>query len=354
MRKLIIFFLLMTLLLLTAFSTAREVAVLSETYKGPGQLLADKNHIYITDYPTVYIYSISSFKLVSSFGKRGEGPREFKQYINVFFQDSPPNYLVVSSIARVSFYSRNGAFIKDVKIPFGGWSFQPLGEKFIGHTLGGDAKDGYKALNIYDSNFKKIKEIYRHEFFFDDSLKKRVLFATNYRYRTHRNRIYVVAKDEFVIERFDFTGKPLPPITQEYQREKCTGRHRKMVLDFFMRNARIRPRYEQLKHRIAFPEYFRAIREIVLDNDKIYVLTYKRREGKNEFYILDINGKLLQKTFMPIKTANGVSPLPFTVKSGKLYQLVDNEKTENWEIHVTPLHHTGTPPPVDHENKKAH
>jgi hypothetical protein len=40
---------------------------------------------------------------------------------------------------------------------------------------------------------------------------------------------------------------------------------------------------------------------------------------------------------MPIKTVNGVSPRPFTVKSGKLYQLVDNEETENWEIHITPF-----------------
>ncbi len=337
MRKVIIFFLLMVLLLLTTFSAAGEVAVLSEIHKRPGQLLADNNHIYITDYPTVYIYSITDFSLVNSFGKRGEGPQEFKQYINVFFQDTPPDHLVVSSIGKVSFYSRDGKYIKEVKIPFGGWVFQPMGTKFLAHTLGGNAKEGYKTLNIYDPDFNKIKEIYRKEFFFDDSIKKRVLFMENYRYWTYRNIIYVMAKEDFIIERFDAAGKPLPPITREYRREKCTEEHQKSVLDFFKRNARIRPVYERLKNRIAFPDYFRAIREIVLDNGKIYVLTYKRRDVKNEFYIFDLDGSLLQKAFMPIKTFNGVSPRPFTVKNGKLYQLVDNEETENWEIHITPF-----------------
>lgn len=338
MKKIIFFFLLVVLLLLTMFSAAVERAVLSEIYTRPGQLLADDNHIYITDYPTVYIYSITDFSRVNSFGKRGEGPREFKQYINLFFQDTLPDHLVVSCIGKVSFYSRDGKYIKEVKIPFGGWSFQPLGEKLIGHTLGGDAQEGYKALNIYDSNFNKIKEIYRKEFFFDESSKKRVLFAENYRYWTYRNRVYVVATDEFIIERFDADGKPLPPITMEYQRERCTEEHQRLVLDSFKRDARIRPYYERHKHRIVFPDYFRAIRRIVLDNGKIYVLTYKRRDGKNEFYIFDLAGKLLQKTFMPITTVNGVSPRPFTVKNGKLIQLVDNEETEHWEIHVTPFH----------------
>jgi hypothetical protein len=328
---------LMVLLLLTTFSAAGEVAVLSEIHKRPGQLLADNNHIYITDYPTVYIYSMTNFSLVNSFGKRGEGPQEFKQYINVFFQDTPPDHLVVSSIGKVSFYSRDGKYIKEVKIPFGGWVFQPMGTKFLAHTLGGNAKEGYKTLNIYDPDFNKIKEIYRKEFFFDESIKKRVLFMENYRYWTYRNVVYVMAKEDFIIERFNAAGESLPPITQEYRREKCTEEHRKSVLDFFKRNARIRPVYERLKNRLVFPDYFRAIREIVLDNGKIYVLTYKRRDGKNEFYIFDLDGNLLQKTFMPIKTTNGVSPRPFTVKNGKFYQLVDNEENENWEIHITPF-----------------
>ena len=330
----IFYLVLIVLLVVFVFSTTAKAAVLSETFSRPTQMLADSTHIYITDYPTVTIYSITDFKLVGSFGSRGEGPQEFKQYITLFFQDTPPDDLVVSSIGKVSFYSRSGTFIKEVKIPFGGWTFQPLATKFLAHVLGGTDKEGYKTLVMYDSDFNKLKEIYRKEFFFDDSIKKRVLFAENYRYWTYRNIVYVVAKDEFIIERFDFEGNPLPPIALEYQREKCTEEHKKLVLDSFRRDARIRPIFEKIKDRTEFPDYFRAIVEIVPDNGKIYVLTFRQRDGKSEFYILDLDGKLLQKIFMPIKTVNGVTPFPFTVKNGKLYQVVDNEETEKWEIHV--------------------
>jgi hypothetical protein len=335
MKRVIVFLLLMLVVLFTTIVSATRTVPLNEIFRRPAPLQADDSHIYVVDFPIVYIYSLTDFSLLTSFGKRGEGPREFKQYINLFFQDVEPTYLVVSSIGKVSFYSRDGKFIKEIKISFGGWSFQPLGEKFIGHTLGGNEKDGYKALNIYDANFNKIKEIYRQEFVLDDSIKKRILFASNYQHWTYRKKIYVVAKNDFIIERFDFTGKRLSPITQEYKRVKCTEHHKKIVLDSFKRDINIRHHYERLKHQIEFPGYFRAIRDIVINEEKIYVLTYKRKDGENEFYIFDIDGKLLQKKFLPIKTSNGVSPRPFTVKSGKLYQLCDNEETENWEFHVS-------------------
>jgi hypothetical protein len=337
MRKKIFISLLM-LMSLTICQALAAAAVSLARLSNPKQLLLDNEHIYIVDFPTVFVYSLKDFSLIREFGKQGEGPKEFKQYINVFFQDIEPNHLVVSSLGKISFYSRNGTYIKEVKLGFGGWTFQPLGDKFMGHTLGGTAKEGYKALNIYDSNFNKIKEIYRKEFFFDDSIKKRTLFASNYRYWTHQNKIYVSAKDDFIIEIFDSTGRPLQPIhLEQYKRVKCTDQHKKSVLDFFRQNPRIRDVFEQFKNHIQFPDYFPAIRDIVIDEGKIFVLTYNRKDGKNEFFIFDLDGKLLQKKFLPIQTLNGVSPYSYYIKNGKLYQLVENEDTEQWELQITLL-----------------
>jgi hypothetical protein len=197
MKKTILFLLLLFLLLFTnAGAYAAKTVSLPELYN-PKQMSVDDNHLYVVEFPTVFIYSLKDFSLVAKFGKKGEGPQEFKQYINLFFQDQQPDYLVVSSVGKVSFFTRKGEFIREVKIPFGGWTFQPLGEKFMGHTLGGTAKEGYKALNIYDSKLNKMKEIYRKEFFFDESVKKRKLFASNYRYWTHRNKIIRYGKRRF-------------------------------------------------------------------------------------------------------------------------------------------------------------
>jgi hypothetical protein len=77
---------------------------------------------------------------------------------------------------------------------------------------------------------------------------------------------------------------------------------------------------------------------MVIDEEKIFVLTYNRKDGKNEFFIFDMDGKLLQKKFLPIQTLNGVSPYPYYIKNGSLYQLVENEDTEQWELQITLLH----------------
>jgi hypothetical protein len=338
MRKKIFLLLLMPMLLFI-WQALAAAAISLPRLSNPRQLLLDNEHIYIIDFPTVFVYSLKDFSLIREFGKQGEGPKEFKQYINLYFQDIEPNHLVVSSLGKISFYSRNGTYIKEVKIPFGGWTFQPLGNKFMGHTLGGTAKEGYKALNIYDSNLNKIKEIYRKEFFFDDSIKKRTLFASNYRYWTHQDKIYVVAKNDFIIEIFDSNGKPLEPIhLKKYKRVKCTEKHKKSVLEFFQQNPRIKPVFERFKNQIQFPDYFPAIRDMVIDEGKIFVLTYNRKDGKNEFFIFDMDGKLLRKKFIPIQTLNSVSPYPYYIKNGKLYQLVENEDTEEWELQITLLH----------------
>ena len=83
-----------------------------------------------------------------------------------------------------------------------------------------------------------------------------------------------------------------------------------------------------------FPEYFPA-RAFVVADSKIYIPTYKKKAGKNEFVVYDTNGKLLKKVFLPFKDQTLLMPYPWTVSSSKVYQLFDNEESEEWELLVT-------------------
>jgi len=51
--------------------------------------------------------------------------------------------------------------------------------------------------------------------------------------------------------------------------------------------------------------------------------------------VFDIKGKFLKKLFLPYKFMNPVDEYPIAVKSGKLYQLIENEDEEKWELHIT-------------------
>jgi hypothetical protein len=68
---------------------------------------------------------------------------------------------------------------------------------------------------------------------------------------------------------------------------------------------------------------------------KIYVMTNKETVGKNEFIIFDLKGNVLKKLFIPVAPfEESMIPLFYTISNGKLYHLVDNEETEEWEVRI--------------------
>jgi uncharacterized protein YlbG (UPF0298 family) len=70
----------------------------------------------VTQEATVFIYSLKDFKLVKKFGKAGEGPREFRILpqlpLNI---DARTDQIIVNSFGKVSYFTKQGEFIKEVK-----------------------------------------------------------------------------------------------------------------------------------------------------------------------------------------------------------------------------------------------
>ena len=72
-------------------------------------------------------------------------------------------------------------------------------------------------------------------------------------------------------------------------------------------------------------------------DDKIYILPYEWKENALKFYIYSINGAFLGERFIPLKMQYSMQPYPFAIKNNHLYQLVENEITEEWELHIDAL-----------------
>jgi hypothetical protein len=192
------------LLLFTVSGYGKDIIPLPELQK-PSYILIDENHLYVKERFSISIYSLKDFKLIKKFGKEGEGPQEFTRAINLDICD---DYLAVISCGKISYFNRNGKFIRENRVPI-----------------------------------------------------------------------------EF------------------------------------------------------FPDYFPVIRYLYISSDKIYVQTYKKENGKNEFFILNINGQLIKIVYLSIVKMYGDSfSYPFTVYNGNLYQLVDNDNLEEWELHITAIH----------------
>ena len=87
--------------------------------------------------------------------------------------------------------------------------------------------------------------------------------------------------------------------------------------------------------------FYPLLHHFEISSDKIYATTYKKLENKNEMIILDIKGDILTRLFISIpsiKQNRGALRFDlFDVFEEKLYEVLKNDKTDKWELHITDL-----------------
>ena len=324
------------LLLFANFILAGKVIPLPDLQK-PEDIIVDQNQVLITQFPLIYIYSLKDVSLTTKFGKEGQGPEEFSRYIRVRVT---PDHIVVDSNLKMSFFTREGKFVKEIRtpaVPHLNW-YRPLGEKIVATALHGMFTESFQTVNIFDSNLKKIKEVIRW---------KRPLQPGKFNptdrdmqggeFNICDNKIFVLLREKGNREVLADDGKQLYSINYDYERIPFTKDDEKEFLNFYKINPETKPFFDIIKKRFDFPDYFPIARQMVITGNKIYVLTNKREGGKSEFVIFDISGKFLKKVMLPFANANAREPSPFTIHNGELLQLIDNENTEEWELHIYPI-----------------
>jgi hypothetical protein len=85
---------------------------------------------------------------------------------------------------------------------------------------------------------------------------------------------------------------------------------------------------------LKFRDDFPAIQFFLVDNGRIYIQTYLKKDDKYEFFIYDLEGKLIKRLFFPVKFQDALKPNPFDIEDNTFYQLIENEDEEEWELHA--------------------
>lgn len=302
----------------------------------PETIAVDGRHIYITELEKIHIYSKKDCRLRRTFGQRGEGPGEFKVHavsgvrINV-----QPDYILVKSTGRVSYFTLAGDYIKEMNNVAAGIWVQPLAKRFVGHNRTLKEETMYLTINFFNSKLKKEKEIYRIKHWFDGKHIDPILHG-RFRLGRRGNPIFYVRNHKIFIEGedgdihvFDRQGRKLFTACHRYERLRVTEDHKKEILTFFkfIQSALLR-----LENRFRYADYFPVLRFFNVDDTYIYVIPYRKKEAKSAFYLFDMKGKFVKRVLVPLAEENIFEFYPYTVAEGKAYQLVDNAETETWEL----------------------
>jgi hypothetical protein len=339
MKHFTIICLLMSLIVPVCFA---EGTVVPEIFN-PMSIKVDENQIYITQGVEIFIYSKKDIKLLTKFGKEGEGPREFKKSplpwipsVSVYLSD---NNLMVNSLGRISFFSKKGEFISENQTGVDA-RFIPIGKKYIRMQYTVKEKLHVISADLMDANFKKEKNVCVYRFPAQEGKKRNPLLLVrmnSYFDRFVQDGNFVFPSDTNDIWIFNEKGEKLKSFTPSYSKVPIDSAMKKRVDDFFT-NHLFKEVYlrEKSQNLIFLPKFMPIFKDYRLAGNKIYIFSNFKKEDKYETFIYDFSGKLLQKTYLPLVESDTImSVFPFDIHDNKIYQLVLDESNDQYKIQIS-------------------
>ncbi|MGE5342158.1 MAG: hypothetical protein ACM3SY_11845 [Candidatus Omnitrophota bacterium] len=151
----------------------------------------------------------------------------------------------------------------------------------------------------------------------------------------YKDRIYIGDPTRGLsLQVFDSNGKELYRINLNYEKKKVPE---EFIQEWLSERWPDRSVWEAYKKTCNpyFQEYFPPFLKFEVKNDKIYFFTYNRKGTDSEVIVTDLKGKILRKAYVPHSRSRLGSD--FTVANDKYYYVVDNEETEEWELHAVDI-----------------
>lgn len=316
---------------------AQKVVSIPGLIDRPVGIFADELQIYIVSGAKVFIYSAKDYTFKMSFGKKGEGPGEFKIENNIdFYAGHQYDDLMITTSNKIFFFSKQGKEKRVIPYPRGIRQIKRFGVNYVGRSYIEAANKLVETINLYDPNFKKIKEIYRRKGLdgrdrriYLLNLEKRMFFKAG------EEHIFILDKNTFHIDVFNKNGEFSHSIKQDYPQVKITGEDIQLLYNYYKFLVKD---FQRLKPRLVIPDYFPAIYDIHQYDNKLYVLTWRVADKRREILVMDLQGKILLQSFVPHKAPlRGDGNSPYSFYKNRLYQLYDNPVTEAWELHISEI-----------------
>jgi hypothetical protein len=245
------------------------------------------------------------------------------------------DHLVINSFGKVSLFTKEGKYIKEFNTRavsmFG--LFQPVGKGYagLGFTQDEKAQSAALTVNIYDDKFKKVKELQKLQFIQRGSFRFPMV---NPMFYAMDNKVIAPESKEFILNIYDANGKKISSITHPYKRPKVTDAYKKKLDHYLKTDPNTKAYYDMVKQMIKFDDYFPAIQFFIAADKKVYIQTYTETDGKYEFFIFDLEGKLLKRLFLPVAYLDPTKFHPYNFSQNKFYHLLENEDEEEWELHA--------------------
>jgi hypothetical protein len=153
------------------------------------------------------------------------------------------------------------------------------------------------------------------------------------------------SREGFRIDVFNSHGEEVSQISREVPPLRVTESDRRAALELLKGDPFVKQiGWEEFKRfsKLIFPDMFPPIQNIVVDQDRILVQTFKTRGSDESWMVLDLEGHFIREVYLPrVERTSFMAHLMgvtrFAIHGGFFYHLNEEEETETWEIRVLPI-----------------
>lgn len=310
----------------------QKTVTLKEIFK-PSVISVSSSRIYIVQKNSIYIYSREDYKFIKIFGRKGEGPGEYRGIMKLI---TTPEHVIVSGYRKMHFFSADGKYLRQIKSMV--WSFGgiiPFGRKFVCVARIEEDKKSYNIFKLINPDLKSSQELYRYQGLFDTPGGFNPIEAYGEFY-TSKKMILIKAVDD-KIYCFNENGKKIRTITLDTRPVKVTNTFAENYKSYLKNHKKLNVIYKMYKNMFEFPDHFPLIRYMRVADEKIYVITRHQKNQEHECIVLNLEGIVLRKVFLPFHFKSIGSEWPFDIKNDTLYQAVEDEGDEAIKLHITEI-----------------
>jgi len=297
MKKKIIFYIIILSAITSAYS--KRLAIIPDIGK-PSWIRVDSGYIFISDHYSVLIYELKSLKLITTIGREGEGPEEFKTKPRISFSNRG---IIIYDLYKITMYSKQLKYLSERKSDIALYHLEMLKNGFVIETLTShmDRFKQLKDFSLYNNKIEKTEGILQIP---RDKKYYNLLIFPYPVLRTWKDLIFISQPNKgFYIDIFDNYGKKLYKIEKKIKKIKFEEKHRRYVMN---RNLFVvgRKRFEKSKKKGIFnkptTKFLPDINNFWVKDDKIYIKTYDITDKTEKFIILDIKGNPIKTIFLPM------------------------------------------------------
>ena len=314
-----------------AFSeNKKEVFYLEETMK-PLFIAVNDTYCFIGEKFAIFQYAVKDFKFIKKIGGKGQGPGEFQFIFDI---RTTQQYLIVSSLNRVYIYSADGEYIAEKRT--GAWStrFDRADGQFLGEKSLIKNNMEYNTIELLNEDLSKNKELYGFKKKLQGSGSINPL--TNDPYFAFIGKKILVSTREDQILLFNNKGEKERELKLHLEKQPVSEEYKQQFFDSFKKKPRIKMIYDRIKSRIEMPDYFPAIKFILVDGSLIYLITNQEKDQKFLCLVLNVEGQELARTWIPLPPPN-VSYHPIAFYKGTCFYLKEDLDKEEWMMIKEPI-----------------